>query len=197
MLGLKRRQSGDTIIEVLMAVTVFSMVAVLSITIMNQSANSAQRALELTLVRQQIDMQVEALRAVHQAYVYKDDTERSGSIWQAILNAPESSINTSGGCPEDIAAYKDTFFLWPTSAVMSTDFKPISEVGAPLYAQVLTNGDEAVSYGLWIEKKKITKVGDPAIPDAFDFRIRACWQSVGVGDKPMQIETVVRLYDVS
>src|SRR5690349_17320208 len=63
------KQRGDTIVEVLFAVTVFAMVAVGSMAIMNQGIASAQRSLEITLVRQQIDAQAEAIRYIHKAYV--------------------------------------------------------------------------------------------------------------------------------
>jgi len=49
MLGSGSR--GDTLIEVLLAVTIFSMLAVGVITVMNQGTHAAQRALEITLVR--------------------------------------------------------------------------------------------------------------------------------------------------
>jgi type II secretory pathway pseudopilin PulG len=65
----RRHERGDTIIEVLFAVTVFAMVAVGAMTIMNQGTATAQRSLEVTLVRQQIDAQAEAIRYIHQAYV--------------------------------------------------------------------------------------------------------------------------------
>jgi prepilin-type N-terminal cleavage/methylation domain-containing protein len=62
-------QKGDTLIEVLFAVTVFSLVAVGSLSIMNQGTTVAQRSLETTLVRQEIDAQAETLRFVHDSYI--------------------------------------------------------------------------------------------------------------------------------
>ena len=53
---------GDTLIEVLFAITVFSLVVVTSLAIMNQGTQAALRSLQLTLVRQQVDSQAEALR---------------------------------------------------------------------------------------------------------------------------------------
>ena len=53
---MKRRHSarGDTIIEVVMAVAMFSMLAIGIMALMNSGIAIAQRSLELTLVRQQI-----------------------------------------------------------------------------------------------------------------------------------------------
>ena len=64
---MKRRHSarGDTIIEVVMAVAMFSMLAIGIMALMNSGIAMAQRSLELTLVRQQIDSQAEMLRYIH------------------------------------------------------------------------------------------------------------------------------------
>ena len=65
MLNFKNRRArtaGDTLIEVMFATTVFSLVVVSSLSLMNQGVASAQRSLEITTVRQQMDGQVETLR---------------------------------------------------------------------------------------------------------------------------------------
>jgi type II secretory pathway component PulJ len=62
-------QRGDTIIEVVFAVTVFSMVAVGGLALMNQGAAMAQRSLEIGMVRDQMDAQADALRYMHSAYI--------------------------------------------------------------------------------------------------------------------------------
>ena len=54
MLG-RRHERGDTIIEVMFAFVLFSMVIVGAFMIMNQGMALAQRSLEVTQVRQQID----------------------------------------------------------------------------------------------------------------------------------------------
>jgi type II secretory pathway pseudopilin PulG len=65
---------GDTLIEVLFAVTVFSLVAVGGLSIMNQGTAVSQRALEITLVRQEINSQAEALRLMNSSLIaiYQD-----------------------------------------------------------------------------------------------------------------------------
>ena len=68
MLG-RQKNRGDTIIEVLFAITVFSLVVVSSLSIMNQGSATAQRTLEISLVRQQIDAQAETLRFLNTSYV--------------------------------------------------------------------------------------------------------------------------------
>ena len=55
---------GDTIIEVILAVTIFSAVAVAALTLMNSGTAISQRSLETTLVRHQVDSQAEMLRFI-------------------------------------------------------------------------------------------------------------------------------------
>ena len=59
-----RFSKGDTIIEVMFSFVVFSMVIVGAFILMNQGIASAQRSLEITLVREQIDAQIDMARYV-------------------------------------------------------------------------------------------------------------------------------------
>lgn len=192
----KYHQRGDTIIEVLLAITVFSLVAVIVITVMNQATNAAQRALEITLVRQQIDAQTEALRAAQQAYtrmVKQDD--KDNSVWAGLIDGVTTtphSVSTADGCPTNTdLAGSDAVIMSPEDASLLSNVKSINEAGAPIYAQVAGG----TAYGLWIERTK-RQAASSSIPDAYDFRIRACWQGAGTGTTPMEIETITRLYDV-
>lgn len=59
---------GDTFIEVMFALAVFSLVAVLSIAMMNAGIATSERSLELVTARNELNAQAEALRFVHNAY---------------------------------------------------------------------------------------------------------------------------------
>jgi len=59
---------GDTIIEVMFAIAVFSLVAVLTISMMNLGTANAEGSLELTTARHELNSQAEALRFIHSAY---------------------------------------------------------------------------------------------------------------------------------
>lgn len=63
-----KTKRGDTLIEVLLAVAVFSIIAVSSVGIMNHGLNRTQAALETTMARAEIDSQAEALRFIHDSY---------------------------------------------------------------------------------------------------------------------------------
>lgn len=196
-----RLQRGDTIIEVLLAVTVFSLVSVASMTIMNRSANAAQQAIETTLVRQQVDAQVEALRAAHQAYSRLTTEEaRDNSVWSSLKNTSTNSISTASGCPTQTALNTSQVFLMnpQTASILTTATGAVLSMeadNAPVFAQIIQDKASGImtGYGLWIELHKVPGGFTPA---AYDFRIRACWYGAGTGKTPMALETTVRLYDV-
>jgi len=195
---LRGFQRGDTIIEVLLAVTVFSLVSVGSMAIMNRSANTAQQAIEITLVRQQIDAQVEALRAAHQAYSrLLTQEERDSSMWVRLTSSTATPITPTEGCPkQEELRFHRAFIMNPQSASMlTTDDNALVSMlseGAPVFPQF--DSETGVGYGLWIEPTRVS-ADNSAISDAYNFRVRACWFGPGMST-PMNLETIVRLYDV-
>lgn len=86
---LKRFEPGDTIVEVLFAVTVFSLIAVGGLSLMNQGTAMAQRSLEIGLVRDQMDAQADALRYIHNAYVanFGNDDATTSVVWRGVAEA--------------------------------------------------------------------------------------------------------------
>ena len=65
----KSQLRGDTLVEIMFAVGIFGLVAIGAIGIMNKGLYDAQKALEITMARQEIDAQAEALRFLHEAYL--------------------------------------------------------------------------------------------------------------------------------
>jgi prepilin-type N-terminal cleavage/methylation domain-containing protein len=186
----RRTQRGVTIIEVLLAITVFSLVSIGAMTIMNQGTNAAQRALEITLVREQIDGQAEALRAAQQAAT-KDST-----AWKSIITGDDTAaFNEEGACPQTESDVSGSFIMDARNGTKAGGLR-FGSVGAeadgtvPPYAQV--SYDSGVkAYGMWIERTKSEKAG---FPDSYGFTINACWYSAGLST-PMHLQTLVRLYD--
>jgi len=208
----RRSQSGDTLIEVLFAVTVFSFIVVAALSLMNQGTAASQRALELTLVRQQVDGQAEALRFLHGSYVLAygpgvtfdtTDTlstpaeEYSRVIQKTILTgAKNASVFNKGGneCP---AAPTGSFVIDPVTAKLVSD--PSKLVKADTFAQLNYNtaGTTFVkSSGLWVEAVRSPDAVENVQKNVgyIDFHIRACW-SVPGQSAPMNIGTIVRLYE--
>lgn len=187
--------------------TVFSLLAVGALAIMNQGTHSAQRALEITQVRQQINAQSEALRYIHQNYIYsiaQDNSSEAGSLssaWIAIRRATgENEVTTfDNGGASTCKSIPGSAFILDAPAGTLTSVKPRSisqpvpgEVMPP-YSQIVYNSTNAVqaAYGIWIEAKRAAVVNNLSY---IDFHVRACWENPGSGPA-MTLGTIVRLYD--
>jgi len=200
----RRRQTGDTLIEVLFAVTVFSLVVVGSISIMNQGANASERALEITLVRQQVDAQAESLRFLHDSYVsaYTSGASYTGPAaqWAAMLTSiiatNETSATSFGSlsstCP---TPPKGSFIINSNSATFLSG-NSVSLVPASSYAQVDYTTNPVSAGGIWVEAVRAATSTDTTQANAgyIDFHILACWPVAG-STVPATIATIVRLYD--
>lgn len=65
----QRTRRGDTIIEIMFAIAVFALVAVISVSVMNLGTATAENALEVVTARNELNAQAEALRFVHSSYI--------------------------------------------------------------------------------------------------------------------------------
>lgn len=104
---------GDTLIEVMLAVGIFSMVAIAVVAVMSGGTSGAQTALETTLAREEIDTQAEALRFIQSAYINEKDEEEDGKfakLWQLITaseygNSNNVNVVTGNSNIEEITNY--------------------------------------------------------------------------------------------
>jgi len=202
-------ERGDTIIEVLFAVAVFAMVAVGSLSIMNQGTSIAQRSLETTLVRQQIDAQAEAIRYINQSYVanyQKNGTAPTGvaAEWEKMVNkttgkgadlASSFGETIGGSCPGTAPGQKPFILNARTATVWGTVPSMVAPADAsiPPFAQVAYNDDSSIKrvFGIWVEAIPSTGTDGTGF---VDFHIRACWEGPG-SSTPMTMGTIVRLYE--
>ncbi|HRQ97915.1 MAG TPA: hypothetical protein PK265_01130 [Candidatus Saccharibacteria bacterium] len=208
----RRRDKGDTLIEVLFAVSVFSLVAVGGISIMNQGSAASQRSLEITLVRQQIDSQAETLRFLNSSYVSAYSTGATypagtpAGQWQQIRDNIKSSGAKdassfgvgSGDCP---VSPPDGSFIMNTHGAKFVSLAGDKYTPATTYSQVryIQDGSTQVidsSEGLWVEGVLSDTDNTDSQGNAgyIDFHIRACWDSPGLS-VPMTLGTIVRLYE--
>jgi type II secretory pathway pseudopilin PulG len=210
MLGRMRRQAGDTLIEVLFAVTVFSFVVVSTLGIMNQGTAASQRSLEITLVRQQIDAQAETLRFMHDSYVSVYQSGLTFNVTDATTSPAEEwyKMSTSGltataaspfggstiVCPQP----PEGSFIIDTRNVRFVDGSSATLQPSITHAQLEYGNNDAfvASGGLWVEPIRSAVSSDPnqANIGYIDFHIRACWEGSGLGT-PMTTGTIVRLYE--
>lgn len=196
MLG-RRRERGDTIIEVLLAFTVFSMIAVGAVTLMNSGTQSAQKALEITLVRQQIDAQAETLRFIHQKALNQTgsayaDTWRTLTTGEddeglAAQSVSKHELKAGGLCPD--RPDRTAFILDSNTITARTDaFADDTDPSELPYAHVYHHevGDGITATGIWVEAQRTEA-------NYVDFYIKACWNAPGSGPATL-LGTIVRLY---
>lgn len=192
------RQKGDTLIEVLFAFSVLSLIVVSAMTLMNQGTAGSQRSLEITLVRQQIDAQATTLRFLHDAYVaqYRPGTTYPANTpagqWQAMTQKmPITSASSINSCP--IPRPTGSFILDPLKA----EYIPLSSnklQPAKTFAQLVYDEAGEVlleSQGLWIEA---IAADAEANTRYIDFHIYGCWDAPDSGP-PVTLGTIVRLYE--
>ena len=100
-----KRKSGDSIIEVLIAVAIFSAIAVAALGIMNQGLGNAQSSLETTIVRTEMDTQAERIRFLADSVI--SDPGSYSSKWNAItVNALATSGENTDAYDSFINNYK-------------------------------------------------------------------------------------------
>lgn len=92
-------KKGDTLIEVTLAIGIFSMVAIAVVSVMVSGTSNAQTALETTLTREEIDAQAEAIRFIHSAYISEktlpENEQLYTKVWEKITNENKVSSNSS------------------------------------------------------------------------------------------------------
>lgn len=143
-----KRFRGDTIIEVAFAIAVFSLVAIISINVMNAGLSTAQASMEVMVARSEIDSQAEALRFVQNAFTLERelpvDSQEYRELWYTLtrdsnassdsgmMNSPEAlpSLNVdscsqiydrSGSSPNSIFKSDLTAFAIDTRALDPND----------------------------------------------------------------------------
>ena len=95
------KKHGDTLIEVTLCIAIFSLVAVLSLNLMNNGVSNAQRTLEITMARNEIDAQAEALRYIHSSYVAERQLSHSQSQFRKLWDAIRDIANTARNLEEE------------------------------------------------------------------------------------------------
>ncbi len=81
------KKLGDTLVEVTIAIGIFSLVAIAVVSVVSNSTSSAQANLENTVTREEIDAQAEAIRFIHDSYVMDTaETPVYKEIWDHIAS---------------------------------------------------------------------------------------------------------------
>ncbi len=212
---------GDTLVEVMLAVGIFSLVAISIVAVMSGSTSSAQTSLEATLAREEIDTQAEALRFIHSSYIADSKNSETESpykykeIWDAIKSGAikPGSLDSNYPPTECKAIYEDDYLenqnafvinyrnLKDDKAYVSSSAGSTTGLfgAASTYPRIVYESDTELinDNGLNINSVEgiyvtAVKGNDSDDPDFYDFYIRTCWY--GSGERTAStISTVIRL----
>ena len=190
---MRKFNRGDTLVEVLLGVTIFSLVAVIALETMNRGMAIAQYSLETTLVRQQVDAQAEMLRYAHDM---KNDTWKklvdNNSVSVSAVNDNEGNLGVEK-CPDDFSTKEFALAATPSLALkISILNNPGDYKAAETYARV--DSDTKKTYGISVRLVKPSMTTGSRDSNKYDAYIKACWMPVG-SKMPATIGTIVRLYD--
>ncbi len=190
---MRKFNRGDTLVEVLLGVTIFSLVAVIALETMNRGMAIAQYSLETTLVRQQVDAQAEMLRYAHDM---KNDTWKklvdNNSVSVSAVNDNEGNLGVEK-CPDDFSTKEFALAATPSLASkISILNNPGDYKAAETYARV--DSDTKKTYGISVRLVKPSTTTGSRDSNKYDAYIKACWMPVG-SKMPATIGTIVRLYD--
>ena len=201
LIGKSRR--GDTIVEVVLAFGVFTLVAVGTNALMNRGVSLAEQSLEITLVRAQIDAQAELLRYARSVNsdAWSDITDHAKTAvgGAAIDEANIPDLSTLTDCPSSAPQY--SFMLNVTDDVLvfhRLDTAPTSAFYTPAsvhsqFSASTDSPDTPAFSGIWVVPIRSVAVVAAATV-AYDMHIGTCWNVPGA-DRPFTLSTIVRLYD--
>lgn len=175
-----KSERGDTLVEVMLAISVLGIVVVGTMTIMNKSTLQMMDTLERTAVRTSINSQAELLN-----YVRDSSKGESSTVWTTIKSRSTTSTSTIS----DACKYTSTTSFYLSRSNDSADTVTLTAINSNAKAKN-TTGKAVAGTGIWIDAVRSNGGTIPYI----DFYIRACWTRLASG-ADSRSATIVRLYD--
>lgn len=166
-----RAQAGDTLIEVMLAIVVLSMVLTGAYQATNGGLRIGQNAIERTSASQTTSGQAEALRTLRDQHT---TNATSSGLWTSVMGkvtniTPSTTPCTGGGTP---TVGSNPFYLNLGSGSSSVN-----------------NGTQTQGYlKYWVEAYQPN-----GVTSYVDFYIRGCWQGIGADSGIQNTGIVLRL----
>ena len=115
--GLRK---GDTLVEVMFAIGIFSLVAITITSVLMSGTSNMQTSLETTMARNEIDAQAEAIRFIHQGYIAEKSDEANGpytALWTQIKELAKE--NDANAIRSNVTGQKHNLFDYSPSTCSS------------------------------------------------------------------------------
>ncbi|MCL2451832.1 prepilin-type N-terminal cleavage/methylation domain-containing protein [Candidatus Saccharibacteria bacterium] len=208
---MTKNQRGDTLVEVLIAITVLGIIIVGVMATMNRSLVSILNSAERTATRADINSQTDLLNYVHRNdsetwekiknLAYKN--EEDGKVPPEVMRDPVCQINVDGHPGDDETdPNPGSFYLAPIVIDKEDGGDGISVFDVEL-AFGLTNEVNGTNQfqraipgrGVWIDAVYYPQNDTTNRRSYIDFYIKACWVPFGGRDVDNQSITVARIYD--
>lgn len=182
-----KTMSGDSIIEVLLAIAIFSAVAVSSLATMNRGLANVETALEETVARSEIDAQANLIRYIHAGYEstpnnMANESDTYEQLWENITDpdnitdAPNLDQECTNNTPSGFILKNDDH------GIAFQRINSYSESGGIPRA----NGANGTGNDIWIAAARSSD------ESYYDFYINTCWYSPG-SQTGTTLHTTIRL----
>lgn len=186
--GRDRSESGDTLVEVMLATVILSMVVVGSFSILNKGTATAYSILERTETRSRISQQLEVVQYFRDQYIESKANNvptnvYPASVWTEILAKADSTnraiVNNSdpSSCVPSNAFYMNQ---------NSDGTYSLANYAGPWVAERTPRPGD----GLWIEA---TSANSSVSVRYIDVYTKSCWLAADTGTSTLS--STLRLYD--
>jgi prepilin-type N-terminal cleavage/methylation domain-containing protein len=200
---MKKTQRGDTLIEVLIAITVLGIIVAGVLATMNRSLVSILNSAERTASRTDINTQIDLLN-----YIYRNDR----TTWSNILNITHAGNISNGDAPNNAKEVcklneKSNYGTKkPGSFYIEPEYDTDGSIKNVRLQDNLTNSNKngineeqraRIGQGIWIDAVYYRQ-GPSNQRSYIDFYIKACWVPFGGGTSPganTRSMTTTRIYD--
>ena len=165
------KKFGDTLVEVALAIGIFSLVAIVIVSVISASTSGAQNALEVTITREDLDSQAEALRFIHDSYVSgsqsKDTTQNNyAELWNAVVGKAIDRTNISSAKLEKYLKFNPS----DCSILYNVDGLDNEETGSPFIINIRQLGNpEGNTNKILISNGATNSAGNPIFRTATTF----------------------------
>lgn len=190
----KKKFLGDSIVEVLIAVAIFSAIAVAALAIMNKGLENAQSSLETTIARTEMDTQAEKIRFIADSV---NSSSEYRTKWAQMTGAALSPEDASDSPYSEFINQYKTAQLQSCEGVIKTKYNAFvltetNEIQKRTEANSLATAIPGVEPGgLFVVAVKSPKVSND-IPEYYDFYINTCWDEPGASF-PTKLSTTIRI----
>lgn len=184
----RRRQAGETLIEALLALSIFGAAALTVTRAMNEGYARIFASTQQSQVQSIMQGQLTIIRAAHNREVL----DPGSTAWDTIVTAIGSGTSATAAVNPDGCTYSANksrlYFDTTTEGAWSAGVRGVSARDIPVSPSSETPGPNGNN--LWVEAQR---GGGGSARGYYDFYVKACWDAGG----ERQQKSVMRLYDVS